>query len=282
MKQAIVRPLLAAVGLMLALTNSAQATVETKTLTTLKPTGKPIATTVTADGRWLFVLTGKKTVEIYDVSGVLKDTIKIEGQADSIASSPTGDKLFLSAKEAGTISVVTVDFVQAIETAGAPFKGPEGAPVVVAVFSDFQCPYCAKVSSLMDQVLALYPKEVKVVYKSFPLQTHQLAVPAAVAALAAHRQGKFWEMHDKIFENLNGLTEDKFPEFAKGLGLDMEKFAKDSADPQLRQQVQLDLQSGVKAEVRGTPTIFVNGRRLNERSLEGMKALIDGELKKAK
>lgn len=282
MKRKIVRPLLVAIGLFFMFANSVPAAVETNAVTTLKPSAKPVATTVSADGRWLFVLTGKGTVDIFEAAGTLKDTIKIEGQADGIASSPTGDRLFLSNKSAGTISVVAVSFVQNIETAGAPFKGPENAPVAVAVFSDFQCPYCAKVSSLMDQVLALYPKEVKVVHKSFPLQSHQLALPAAIAALAANRQGKFWEMHDKIFENMSSLTEEKFTEFAKGLGLDMDKFAADSKDPQLRQQVQLDLQNGVNAEVRGTPTIFVNGRRLNERSLEGMKALIDGELRKAK
>lgn len=282
MKRKIVRPLFAAVGLFFALSSSVSAAVETATVTTLNPSGKPVDTSVSADGRWLFVLTGKGTVDIFETNGTLKDTIKIEGQADTIASSPNGDRLFLSSKGEGTISVIAVDFVQHIETVGAPFKGAENAPVVVAVFTDFQCPYCAKISPLMDQVLALYPKDVKVAHKNFPLQSHQFALPAAIAAFAANRQGKFWEMHDKIFENYSNLTEEKFTEFAKNLSLDMDKFAKDSSDPQLRQQVQLDLQNGIKAEVRGTPTIFVNGRRLNERSLDGIKALIDAELRKIK
>ncbi|MDP2105611.1 MAG: thioredoxin domain-containing protein, partial [Desulfobulbaceae bacterium] len=186
MKRKIVRPLFAAVGLFFALSSSVSAAVETATVTTLNPSGKPVDTSVSADGRWLFVLTGKGTVDIFETNGTLKDTIKIEGQADTIASSPNGDRLFLSSKGEGTISVIAVDFVQHIETAGAPFKGAENAPVVVAVFTDFQCPYCAKISPLMDQVLALYPKDVKVAHKNFPLQSHQFAIPAAIAAFAAN------------------------------------------------------------------------------------------------
>lgn len=274
---------LVCLALQLALALPVQATVETKTVMSLKSSGSPVDTAVSADGRWFFVLTGQGQVEIYDsANGSLKETIKIDGPADQIAASPTGEQLFLSDKATGAISMVAVNFVQTIDTVGAPFKGPEKAPVVVAVFSDFQCPYCAKVTPLLDQILKEYPKDVKVVHKNFPLQSHQLAVPAAIAAFAAHRQGKFWEMHDKIFENLSALSDEKFSEFAKTIGLDMDKFAKDNKDPQLKQQVQLDLQNGLKAEVRGTPTLFVNGRRVNERSLEGLKTLIEAEIKKVK
>ena len=269
-------------ALQLPLALPAQATVETNTVKSLKSSGSPVDTAVSADGRWFFVLTGQGQVEIYESNGALKETIKLDGPADQIASSPTGEQLFLSDKATGAIKLLAVNFVQNIDTVGSPYKGPENAPVVVAVFSDFQCPYCAKVSPLLDQVLKQYPKDVKVVHKNFPLQSHQLAVPAAVAALAAHRQGKFWEMHDKVFENLSALSDEKFTEFAKAIGLDMEKFAKDSNDPQVKQQVQNDLQNGLKAEVRGTPTIFVNGRRVNERSFEGLKALVEAEIQKAK
>ncbi len=269
-------------ALQLPLALPAQATVETNTVLSLKSSGSPVDTAVSADGRWFFVLTGQGQVEIYEANGTLKETIKIDGSADRIASSPTGEQIFLSDKATGAISIVAVNFVQNIDIVGAPYKGAEKAPVVVAVFSDFQCPYCAKVSPLLDQVLAQYPKDVKVVHKNFPLQSHQLALPAAIAAFAAHRQGKFWEMHDKIFENLSALSDEKFTEFAKAIGLDMDKFAKDNKDPQLKQQVQNDLQNGIKAEVRGTPTIFVNGRRVNERSFEGVKTLIEAEIKKVK
>ena len=274
--------LVSCLGLQLALALPAQAIVETNTVLSLKSSGSPVDTTMSADGHWFFVLTSQGKVEIYETNGTLKDTIKIDAPADRIASSPTGEQLFLSNKATGAITIMAVNFIQNIDTAGAPFKGQEKAPVVVVVFSDFQCPYCARVSPLLDEVLKQYPKDVKVVHKNFPLQSHQFSLPAAIAALAAHRQGKFWEMHDKIFENYNALSDEKFSEFAKALGLDMDKFTKDSKAPQTRKQVQLDLQDGIKAEVRGTPTIFVNGRRLNARSFDDMKALIDAELKKVK
>lgn len=269
-------------GLHLPLTLPAHATVETNTIRSLKSSGSPVDTAVSADGRLFFVLTSQGQVETYEMNGTLKDTIKIDGPADRIASSPSGDQLFLSNKTTGAISMVALNFVQDINTAGAPFKGPEKAPVVVTVFSDFQCPYCAKVSPLVDQVLAQYPKDVKMVHKNFPLRNHQFAMPAAIASLAAHRQGKFWEMHDKIFENYSALDDTKFVELANTLGLDMDKFSKDSKDPQLLQEVQADLQDGIKAEVRGTPTMFVNGRRVNTGGLDGLKALIETELKKIK
>jgi len=269
-------------GLQLPLALPAQATVETNSIRSLKSSGSPVDTAVSADGHLFFVLTSQGQVEIYEMNGALKDTIKIDGPADRIASSPSGDQLFLSDKATGAINMVAVNFIQDIDTAGSPFKGPEKAPVVVTVFSDFQCPYCAKVSPLLDQLLAQYPKDVKVVHKNFPLKNHQFAMPAAIAALAAHRQGKFWEMHDKIFENSATLSDEKFTEFAKALGLNMDKFSKDSKDPQLLQGIQADLQNGLKAEVRGTPTIFVNGRRVNTGGLDGLKTLVEAELKKVK
>lgn len=269
-------------GLPLLLSLPARATVETKTIQSMQSAGTPADMATSADGHWLFVLTTQGQVEIYETSGALKATVKISGPADKIACSPTGDLLYLSDKATGVIKVVSLNFIHMIDTAGSPFKGPEKAPVEVVVFSDFQCPYCARVGALMDEVLKAYPKEVKVVFKNFPLQSHQQSMPAALAALAAHRQGKFWEMHDMIFDNYATLSEERLTDFAKALGLDMEKFDKDRKDPQLDKQVHADLQSGGKAEVRGTPTIFVNGRLLNSRSFSGAKALIDEELGKSK
>jgi protein-disulfide isomerase len=274
--------LTACLGLQFLIAMPARATVETATIQSLKSSGTPVDSATSADGHWYFVLTSQGQVEIYGADGTLKDKIKTPGPADSIASSPTGGLLYLSNKATGAITLLAVNFVQDINTVGAPFKGPANAPVAVVVFSDFQCPYCARVSPFLDQVLKMYPKEVKVVYKNFPLRIHQFSMQASIAALAAHRQGKFWEMHDKILENYKALSNEKFSEFAKEIGLNMDKFNKDINDPALRQQVETDLQDGIKAEVRGTPTLFVNGRLLNEGSLEGIKTLIDAELKKVK
>ncbi len=133
---------------------------------------------------------------------------------------------------------------------------------------------------LLEQVLEKYPGRVKLVFKNFPLRNHAQAKPAAIAALAAGEQGKFWEYHDMIFENYKELNNEAFEKFARDLGLDMKKFAADRKSGDLADLVNADLQEGSRAGVRGTPSIFVNGRRLNQRSLEGFSAVIDRELAK--
>lgn len=105
-------------------------------------------------------------------------------------------------------------------------------------------------------------------------------MPAAIAALAANEQGKYWEMNSQLFKNYNQLSDEKIDEIAQSLGLDMTQFKKDIENPDLAAQVQRDLQDGVQAGVRGTPTIFINGRLLQQRSLPGFKQMIDEELAK--
>jgi protein-disulfide isomerase len=128
-------------------------------------------------------------------------------------------------------------------------------------------------------VLEKYPRDVKVVYKHFPLRNHKQARPAAVASMAAHQQGKFWEYHDKIFADYRNLNDKKFVEFAEALGLDMDRFTKSRKDPRILNIINNDMREAQKAGVRGTPTIFVNGKRLKDRSLRGFSAMIDKELK---
>lgn len=123
-----------------------------------------------------------------------------------------------------------------------------------------------------------YSKEMKLVFKNFPLRNHKFAWPAAIAALAANKQGKFWELHDQLYENYNRLSEQKIREIAQQVGLDMEKFDKDMKDPKLKAIVERDFQEGARAGVRGIPTIFVNGRQLRNRSFQGFQAAIEKEL----
>lgn len=135
----------------------------------------------------------------------------------------------------------------------------------------------------MDQVLAAYPKEVRFIYKQFPLeQIHQNAMPAAKAAAAAANQGKFWEMHDELFKISRNLSGEEIRKKAELIGLDMKKFDADMASPVTEKAVREDLEVGRGADVQGTPTFFINGKRVMNRSLEGMKAMIDEELKKGK
>jgi protein-disulfide isomerase len=127
-------------------------------------------------------------------------------------------------------------------------------------------------------VFERYSKEMKLVFKNFPLRNHKFAWPAAIAALAANKQGKFWELHDQLYENYNRLSDQKIREIAQQVGLDMEKFDKDMKDPELKALVERDFQEGARVGVRGIPTIFVNGRQLKNRSFEGFQAAIEKEL----
>ena len=131
-------------------------------------------------------------------------------------------------------------------------------------------------------MLEKYPDNVKLVSKNFPLRNHKFARKAAAAALAAERQGKFWEYHDKLFENYNKLNDKKIEELAQALGLDGEQFQKDLKDPKIQARINQDMQDGEKAGVRGTPTLFINGRRLKQRSLQGFSVVVEKELAKKK
>jgi protein-disulfide isomerase len=133
---------------------------------------------------------------------------------------------------------------------------------------------------VLEQVLEKYPNQVKLVFKNFPLRNHKFAMPAATAALAAEKQGKFWEFHDLLFKNYNRLNEQKVKEIAQELNLDMEKFEKDLKDPRIRAMINRDLAEGNRAGVRGTPTIFINGRLVRNRSMAGFQELIEKALKK--
>ena len=135
---------------------------------------------------------------------------------------------------------------------------------------------------MFEQVLAKYPTEVKLVFKNFPLTSiHKDAMNAGAAALAAHAQGKFWEYHDKLFAEKR-LTDEALVEYARQLGLNLDKFNHDRKSREIQQAVAEDGRDGMQAGVRGTPTIFINGRRLKQRSLEGFAEIIEEQLAKKK
>ena len=133
---------------------------------------------------------------------------------------------------------------------------------------------------VLEQVLEKNPDKVKLVFKNFPLRNHKFAMQAATAALAAEKQGKFWEFHDLLFKDYNRLNEQKVKEIAQKLKLDMERFEKDRKDPRIRALINRDVSEGNRAGVRGSPTIFVNGRLLRNRSPAGFQELIEKALKK--
>ncbi len=159
-------------------------------------------------------------------------------------------------------------------------KGDRNGAVTITEFSDFQCPYCSRLQPTLKDVLKAYPVGVKLVFKDFPLAFHKQAKNAAKAARAAGEQGKYWEMHDLIFENFSKLADSSFTEFATTLSLNIEKFTADFSSSKYDKLIQEDIQLGQKSGVRGTPTLYINGKRMQGRSIADFKKTIDGILKK--
>lgn len=133
---------------------------------------------------------------------------------------------------------------------------------------------------VLERVLEKNPDSVKLVFKHFPIRNHKFAMPASIAAIAAERQGKFWEFHDLLFKDYNRLNTQKVKEIAQQLNLDMEKFERDQKDPGIGKIINRDLSEGNRVGVRGTPTVFINGRLLRNRSQAGFQAMIEKTLKK--
>jgi protein-disulfide isomerase len=265
----------------LAVSVSSYAEVEMTVVRTLTLEETPVDTALSASGKYIFVLTDKGKVLVYTPDGKLNDTIPVDQSVDSIKPAPPGAReeiLFLVSSKKKTVQIAVLRFE--IDTTGAPFKGAADAPVTIVLFTDFQCPYCARIVPVLNEVLEKNKGKAKLVFKNFPLNTHQFARKAAAAALAAGRQGKFWEFHDRLFQNYNRLNDQVVQEQAQQLGLDMQKFEKDMNDPQIAQVINQDYQDGIKAGVRGTPAIYVNNAFLHDNSPEGIQAAIDKELEK--
>lgn len=169
----------------------------------------------------------------------------------------------------------------AIKTAGAPSRGPEKARVTIVEFSDFQCPYCRVAAMQAYKVLAMFPNDVRLVFKQFPLDSHSQAELAAQASLAAHAQGKFWQLHDRMFANAKQISKDNLMLWAKEIGLDVVRFSGDLQSGRYKKQVEADALEGVAAGVSGTPTFFINNKVYRAMmDPEILKPLIEEELKK--
>jgi protein-disulfide isomerase len=170
-----------------------------------------------------------------------------------------------------------------IAVAGAPVLGPADAPITLVEFSDFQCPYCVKAVPELQAVMKAYPTQVKLIFKQFPLDSHSLAATAAVAAIAAHRQGKFWPLHDALFEQKGRLSHDTIVSLATRTGLDMKRFTADFGSAETRKAVTKDMDDGQEAGVDSTPTLFVDGQHYNGPiTLAALKPVLDAELQKPK
>lgn len=160
---------------------------------------------------------------------------------------------------------------------GRPSLGPADAPLTVVVFSDFQCPFCGKLAPTIHELPQRHD-DVRVVFRQLPLPNHSNARPAAKAALAADRQGKFWEMHDALFDADGQINTKEIEAIARDVGLDMAQFASDLGDPALEAIVAEDEALAKQLGVSGTPASFVNGRYISgAQAAESFDALIEKE-----
>lgn len=160
-------------------------------------------------------------------------------------------------------------------------RGSFSAPVTLVEFSDFECPFCERIFPILNKILSDYQGKVRLVYKYFPLSFHPNAQKAAEAAECASEQGKFWEYHDKLFENQpSGFSNDKFKQWAKDLGLNTTQFNSCLDTGKYAQKVQKDFQEGTQKGVNGTPATFVNGELVSgAQPYEAFKQIIDNLLK---
>ena len=152
-----------------------------------------------------------------------------------------------------------------IHTADTPMMGEKSAPHVLVVYSDFQCPFCKQAAMMLQQFVARHPKDAAIYFKHFPLRQHPMAYRAALAAQAANLQGQFWPMHDLIFANAGGLTPHRFVQFAKTIGLDVEKFNVDIESDAVVARIAADKQEGEDLGLQGTPFFVLDGKPFDGR-----------------
>ncbi|MCB9568078.1 MAG: thioredoxin domain-containing protein [Myxococcales bacterium] len=217
---------------------------------------------------------GTPRAEVY--AALMKDAVDVVGDGGSIGGAP-------SQRAKPRPGEPDPDRHYRVTADDRPARGPADALVTIVAFSDFQCPFCKKVNATLDGLLAAYPQDVRIVFRQRPLNFHAEARPAARAALAAHRQGKFWEMHDKLFEDPKALRGEIYREYAGQLGLDLDRFDADMADPAIEAMIRDDELLAGRFGANGTPAFFINGRFLSgAQPGDVFKSVIDEELASAR
>jgi protein-disulfide isomerase len=169
--------------------------------------------------------------------------------------------------------------VHPIDAGDSPALGPTDAPVTIVEFADFECPYCASAGPTLERLLAEYGGKVRLVFKHNPLPVHTNALLAHRAAVAAGRQGKFWEMHNLLYSSQPVLDRETIKSHARTLGLDLVAFEAILSSPESTQVVGADISQAGKLGIQGAPAFFINGRFLpGAQPIEAFRELIDQAL----
>ena len=232
------------------------------------------------------VLTGAQPIEAFRAKIDAELKIAREMVATGTPRGNVYDELMKDAvalRPGAELSPEDDETVHRVEVGDAPSKGPKDAALTVVVFSDFQCPFCKRVEPTLARLESQYPRQVRMVWKNFPLPFHVNAKPAAQAAMAANAQGKFWEMHAKLFAHNEALERPSLERYAEGLRLDLKRFRADLDAGAYDEGIQRDMDQGQALGVRGTPVVFINGRKIaGAHPWETFKSIADAELAKAK
>jgi protein-disulfide isomerase len=208
---------------------------------------------------------------------------KVEGPIKALLvqeRTQTARKQYLDGLKARTAVTIMLEPPRLkVADAGRPSRGPARAPVEIIEFSDFQCPFCLSAHPTVARVLNTYGDRVRFVYRHYPLPNHPNAWPAAEAAACAGEQGKFWEYHDRLFDNQSRLGKADLKKHAAAVALDTAKFDACVDTHKYKSDVDVDVAAGEEAGVSGTPAFFINGRQLSgAQPFEAFKRLIDEEL----
>ena len=234
------------------------------------------------DGSTAYIL-GQQNIMIYSVQEAkVTDTIPLTKAYSRFALSPDESSFYLTAQDAPQVAVIQFSIVNTIEIGKSPVIGNVNAPVMVAAFLDYQCPYCAKVYPLLQELLKKYPNDVKLVIKHNPLPMHKFAEKSSLAALAAAQQNKYEKVTELFFTNFSTLSDETITKYVQEAGVDMQKFNTDLAGPTVKAIMEQDQKTGIEARVRAVPTIFINGIVPKGRSIEVFSQMVDDELKKKK
>ena len=238
---------------------------------------KPIDFAQSLDNKKVFILTGDAKVHVFTAEGQQLGSVPVATGVSAIDIAPRGEMLYLLNGQDNSYTAMDVSFNQQIDITGAPIRGKQDAPITIVEFSDFQCPFCNRVMPVLEKVLADHPNSVRVAFKHLPLsRIHPQAEPAARAAIAAQKQGKFWEMHDALFSlaESDWTRADVIETAAKKAGLDMARFVTDWNSEETRMKLAKDIMDAQIADVSATPSLFVNGKPVQDRSPEAIEKMI--------
>lgn len=240
---------------------------------------------VSGDGRYVIIgeVTDTTKFEESPLEGIKQGQVVVNGRPQSLLMSDDGKYVI-----AGDLMDSTVNPLQAIvdriSLDNVPMKGNRDAEVTVVEYSDFQCPFCRRASEMIPKLLKEYGDKINLVYKQFPLPSHNWAMPASVASVCAYRQGndEFWEFHDLVFENQKEInlenSSEKFSTYAKEIGLDTEKFKACLDSNEVKAKVRQETDEARSVGVNSTPSFFVNGMLVRGADYSGLKSAIESAL----